>query len=160
MIFPFTVKYTKRVGRRLSETETISALHSIKSIVEVRFAENIQIKKNKLTFNVSLFGQGWNWSIMAPLEKGEIEIGTSGHETVFKYEIFMFRLAVIALVASLIFAVVSGNVGIGSFMFIFLFGCNWLMAVIRHRRLLSYMVLKIMSMNPNEGISKAPLPIN
>src|SRR5690348_13327979 len=98
MIFPFTIKYTQRLSKGLSDDETLTALNRIKAIIEDASADDIEIKKDELIFRVNLLGLRWNWNIMVPIEKGEIKISRTDKETTLTYEIFMFRLAIITII--------------------------------------------------------------
>ena len=136
MIFPFTISYTRRLSKKLSDNETARALNQIKTIIEKKTAEDIEIKKDSLTFKVSLFGLRWNWNVMVPIEKGQFNLVTSDNTTTLTYEFFMYRMLIITSIMSIFGGLVSGQIGVGIFFFTVLFGLNWITALIRHNGLI------------------------
>lgn len=143
MTFPFTIKYTRRLSKKLTDNEATWILNEIKAVIEDKTAEDIEIKKDLLTFKVSFLGQRWNLNIMVPIEKGEFRIVTSENESTVTYEIFMYRLSIISTIMAVIGGFSSRLLGVGIFFFIGLFGLNWITAVIRHNGMFNDIVERI-----------------
>ena len=136
MTFPFTIKYTRRLSKKLTDNEATWTLNEIKAVIEDKTAEDIEIKKDLLTFKVSFLGQRWNWNIMVPIEKGQFNLVTSDSTTTLTYEFFMYRMLIITSIMSIFGGLVSGQIGVGIFFFTVLFGLNWITALIRHNGLI------------------------
>ncbi len=134
MIFPFTIRYTRRLSKKLSDNETAQALIQIKTIVEKKTAEDIEIKKDSLTFKVSFFRFAWNWNIMSPIEKGQFKLITSDNTTTLTYEFFMYRIIVITTIFSIFAGLFSGQIGAVIFFFTASW-LNWVITLIRHNGL-------------------------
>jgi hypothetical protein len=136
MIFPFTISYTRRLSKKLSDNETARALNQIKTIVEKKTAEDVEIKNNSLTFKVSFLRPTWNWNIMVPIEKGQFNLVTTDSATTLTYEFFMYRMFIITSIMSTFGGLVSGQIGVGIFFLTVLLWLNWGIALIRHNGLL------------------------
>ncbi len=143
MSFPLTIKYSRRLDKKLSDDEVSLILNYIGKAIEKRSAEDIKIRENSLTFKSSLLGARWNWNIMVPIEKGKFILTNSDNETFLTYEIFMYRLAIIAAIMSLLGSMGTRLVWVGVYFFAVLFGLNWITAVIRHKTMFSDLVIDV-----------------
>lgn len=142
-MFPFTINYTRCLGRKLSNIEIVDALNQIKVILEDKTAEDIKIVDSQLTFNAGFFGFRWNWNIMVPIDGGKIILKSTDTETVLVYTIFMHRLFIVTAVMSVFMGLASRQIGVGLFCFAWLCGANWVTGVLRHRGLIKGIAKKI-----------------
>ena len=140
MSFPLTFKYSTQLHKQLSDKEASVVLDYIGEEVGKRSAEDIEIDNSSLTFKSSFLGPRWNWNIMAPIEKGKLTLENSDNRTLLTYEIFMYRLAIIATVLSVIGGISTGSIWVGVYFFTGLYGLNWITAVMRHKSMFNDIV--------------------
>jgi hypothetical protein len=86
MIFPFTIRYKRRLSSKTNITDNSEILDCIKKIVEKNKGKAVEVSSNKLCFKVGFWV--FSWDFFAQIEKGIFTV--EGGE--FTFEFFMFRL--------------------------------------------------------------------
>lgn len=143
MIFPFTIKYSKRLKEKVSHVDTERAMKYIGDFITKKTAEDITIAGNELTFKSGFFRMRWSTNIMGTIEKGKFNLIDNGIENVLTYEISMYRFFVIVTLMSLGMATVAHQPWFGILCFVWLGGMNWITSFIRHRNMLGDIVVGI-----------------
>jgi hypothetical protein len=136
MVFPFTIKYSKRLKEKVSSSDTEKVLSYIGDFITKKTGEDIIIDKNELTFKSGFFRMRWSSNIMGVIEKGKFNLIDNGNENVLTYEFFMYRIFAIVAVMSIVMGIVSQQPWFGVVCFAWVGGMNWLVAIIRHRNML------------------------
>ena len=136
MIFPFTIKYSKRLKEKVSAADSNRAMTYIEDFITKKTAEDITIEGNELTFKSGFFRMRWNTNIMVAIEKGKFNLIDNGNESVLTYEFFMYRIFAIVAVMSVFMGTASQQPWFGVLCFAWLGGMNWLVAIVRHRSML------------------------
>jgi hypothetical protein len=136
MIFPFTIKFSKRLKEKVSAADIDIAMTYIKKFIIKKTAEDIIIDRNELTFKSGFFRMRWSTNIMGTIEKGKFNLIEDGNESVLTYEFFMYRIFTIVAVISIFMGTISHQPWLGVICFVWLGIMNWVIAIIRHRNML------------------------
>ncbi len=151
MIFPFSIKYSARLSDNFDKDRNKETLKYIEDFITKKTADDIVIEDEKLTFKSNFFRARWNTNVLGPIERGVFTIIDKGDKTILTYEFFMYRLFIIVTIMSVFVGTASKGVSIGILCFLWLGGMNWLIAIIRHKRMLKEIVKGIDSI-----VSKSP----
>lgn len=144
MSFPFSIKYVALINENINEKNAQLILNYIKNFIEQKTADNIVIKDNTLSFKSSFFKPGrWNTNILVPIEKGVFQLFNEGNNSMISYEIFMYHLFIGTILISVFMAIFSGLFWVGFIAFFWLGVMNWIVALIRHKRMLIQIALNI-----------------
>jgi len=136
MIFPFSIKYSVRLRYNFECERNKKALKYIEDFISKKTADDIVIEDDRLTFKSKFFRWRWNTNILAPIEKGVFKIIDKDDNTILTYEFFMYRLFIIVTIVSAFVLNSSQSLLVGILCFLWLGGMNWLIAIIRHKRML------------------------
>lgn len=87
---------------------------------------------------------------MATVDKGYFRVDSDKQRLVYNYS--TLRMMLITLVMSLLFGILSQNIIVGVVFFCWLFGMNWVVAVIRHFLFMKRLIKRIIpEYNPTDG---------
>ncbi len=143
MAFPFSIKYSAQLKNYASDRNK-ETLEFIEDFITQKTGDDIVIEGNKLTFKSKLFKWGrWNTNILVTIEKGVFTIIDKGDRTILTYEFYMYHLFIAVTFFSAFIATVSQQIWDGILSFIWLGGLNWLIAIVRHKMMLSEIAKKI-----------------
>lgn len=138
MIFPFSIKYTVELVESFTAKDNKKTLEFIEEYILKKTGEDIVVEENKLTFKTRFFSfKRGKSNILAPIEKGVFVIVAKGDRTLLTYEFYMFRLFVIVTIMSIFTTIFSQKIGDGVYLFLWLGGLNWIITIIRHKRMLN-----------------------
>ena len=157
MVFPFTIKYSKRLKEKVTASDTTNVLDYIGDFVTKKTAEDITVDGNELTFKSGFFRMRWSSNIMGVIEKGKFNLIDNGNETVLTYEFFMYRTFAIVAVMSLVMGTVSRQPWFGVLCLAWIGGMNWLTAIIRHRNMFGNIVAGIDNLIKTKSYDKKEL---
>ena len=160
MTFPFSIKYSARLGDNFTSGRIKETLEFIEEFITKKTGDGIIIEDNKLTFKSKFFKWGrWNTNILVPIEKGVFIIVDKGDRTLLTYEFYMYHLFIAVTIMSTFIASVSQQVWVGILCFLWLGGMNWLTAIIRHKMMLNEIAKEIDNLinNPKEYGKKGSL---
>jgi len=144
MTFPFSIKYSVRLGDTFTSERNKETLEFIEKFMIEKTGEEIVIDDNKLTFKSKFFKRGrWNTNILATIEKGVFIIVDKGDRTILTYEFYMYHLFIAVTIMSAIMATVFQQVWFGIICFLWLGGMNWLIAIFRHKMMLTEIAKEI-----------------
>lgn len=132
MIFPFSIKYTKRLKNKVAPDDIDKTMRFIEDFISKKSGEDIKIEGNILTFIKTLSGSTWRTNILEPTEKGEFVLLNTEDNSFLTYEFFMYHLFIMVTLASVFIAAVSYNVWYGIACFTWLGVMNWIIVLIRH----------------------------
>jgi hypothetical protein len=139
MVFPFSIKYSKKLADSMLKSDKDLLLTHIAEFLKKRKARNIKVSDNQLEFSTSLFEIGWgiNLNVIMPIEKGKFIIVSNGNKERLTYEFSMYRLILVALIGSIFVGLVGSDLSMGLIFFGFLGGLNWIIALIRQGLMLN-----------------------
>jgi hypothetical protein len=149
MIFPFTIKYTKKLQEQITPYNLDNVLNYISNIILDKDGEEIHIDKNQLIFKSSFFNFRWNTHIFNPIEKGKFTIINTQNESFVTYDFYMFRM----------FAIFSGFLIYIGYNFqniemvlpiLGVLVINWIITLIRHKFMFNRIISGINKLNITE----------
>ncbi len=146
MAFPFSIKYSARLSDNFASDRNRNreALEFIEDFVTKKTGDDIVIAGDKLTFKSKFFKWGrWNTNILVPIEKGVFIFVDNGDKTILTYEFYMYHLFIAVTIMSAFMATVSQQLWFGIICFLWLGGMNWLIAIIRHKMMLTEIAKEI-----------------
>jgi hypothetical protein len=143
MIFPFSIKCTRKFKDKISLGETVVVMTYIQDFMARKTCKTITINGHLLTYKPGSFRNKWNTDILATVEKGKFEFVNTGTESILTYEFFMYHLFLWTSLMSILIGVISADIWIGVFCFAWLGVLNWIIAIFRHRLMLKDIVLGI-----------------
>lgn len=146
MLFPFSIKYQKRLKGKLTQDDRISTMNYIEFFIRERKGDVLSTTEAELNFKSSLF-RGHSLDILGPIEKGKFRIIQKNENMVLTYEFFMYRLFIIATIISVAVGLGTKELNLGIIAFFWLGIVNWLIALIRHRIMLVDITKEIDSNN-------------
>ena len=155
MIFPFSIKYSARLGDGFASDRNKEALEFIEDFITKKNADVIIIENDKLTYRKKFFGSrnSFKTDILINVEKGVFRIVEKGGTTILTYEFYMYHLFITATIGSVFMATilsvfmftVSLQVCFGIICFLWLGGMNWLISIIRHKMMLNEIAMEIVN---------------
>ena len=130
-MFPITISFTKHLNVTDSNS-LMQMFNSIQSKLKNLRVDKIVYNNTHIDFKNS-FGNGQgSWHLMAPVDSGYFDYNQV--TLIMKYKISTLRMFLFALAFSCIVYILSNSIGTGLFMFLWLYGANWIVAVIRHHK--------------------------
>ena len=151
MIFPFKIKFSTQIIGTISPENSQLIVNFIKDYIVKRKGQDIKIEKDHLTFKTNLFKMS-SFDILSPVEKGIFYIKVKEQNLSLVYEIFMFRLFIISIIMSIIFGILTTDIRIGIFAFLWLGGMNWITAILRNRIMLNKIAKGIVTLQSKKQI--------
>jgi len=143
MIFPFSIRYSVRLSDHFFTNRNKEALKYIESYITSKKGKDIVIDDDRLTFKSKFFTGRSNGNILVPIEKGIFTIVDKGDQVILTYEFYMYRLFIVVAIMSVFMAISANRIWIGILCFLWLCGMNWLLTLIRHRRMLKKIAMAI-----------------
>ena len=143
MIFPFSIKCKRKFKEKISAENIDIVISYIQDYIDAKTCENTSINGHQLTFKTGSFRNKWNTDILATVERGKFELLNRRNESTLTYEFFMYHLLLGASLMSILIRLFSSNIWTGIFCFAWLGGMNWIIAIIRHRKMLKDIVIEI-----------------
>ena len=156
IMFPFSIKYSKRLIENVSIDDTEVIMNYISDFIKNKSGSDIILNGNQLIFSSRLFEIGWgiNLNILTPIEKGKFNLISNGNKCILSYEFFMYRLFIIVSLFSIIAGLADSNIWTGLICFAFLGVLNWTIAIIRHQRMFAEIISSIDNLiNEKKGSS-------
>jgi len=150
VMFPFSIKYSAQLSGNITSNEYELVLNYIKEFVEKKTADDVIVWENGLEFKSRLFRWRSRNNIMSSIDKGEFYILNKENRTILIYEIYMYFLLLSALGFAVIIGIITRNSALSAFVLLFMGGLNWLVAIIRHKYMLSALKKKINTLISSE----------
>ena len=131
-MFPFNIKYQRELNVNSDSSQIFDIIE--KELVRLKIDK---IKRSDLEINFDnsfLNGQG-RWHLMAPIDKGYLKLDYQLKK--LEYSFSVIRTFYITLGMSLFFGLISQSYWIGIIFFLWLFGMNWTITLIRQNKFLN-----------------------
>jgi hypothetical protein len=111
-------------------------------LIELELDE-IKVDGNRVKFKNRFFNGQPRWHLMAPIDSGYFDYNSIRRTLV--YEFSTTRAFLVVLAISIFFGIISGSTGVAVFMFLWLYGMNWIICIIRHNRFLNELISEMRS---------------
>jgi hypothetical protein len=141
-MFPLTIK----LERDLYFGEMDLHDHILKFISEKLIElelDEIKVDGNRVKFKNRFFNGQRRWHLMATIDSGYFDYNNIRKTLV--YEFSTTRAFLVVLVMSVFFGIISGSIGMSAVIFLWLYGMNWIICVIRHNRFLNELISEMRS---------------
>ena len=136
-MFPFSVTFTSQIKTTISIVNKSKCLAYLNNYIEKHEGEDIFISENKIFFKPKFrfFGSGWHK--FSNIEKGQFVL--TDNKLLFKC--YMYRLLIITTVLALYMGYSTKEVFVGVFFFLALGGGNWIINLIKFKRMTSELAI-------------------
>ncbi len=125
-MFPLNIKY----NRKLNTNSEISQIFDLIENELIRLKiDKIQRSEFKINFKNSFFNGQGRWHLMAPIDKGCLKL--DGKSNNLEYSFSVIRTFYISLAFSLFFGLISKSYKFGIIIFLWFFGMNLIITLIR-----------------------------
>jgi hypothetical protein len=155
MIFPFAIKYSKRLKYKVAESDTMKIMSYIHDFIITERAKNIKIEGKELTFSSSLFSGRFGKNKLELIEKGKFILVEKNGNFFLTYEIFMHRYLIISCILALLIGIMMHEIWVG-IAFIALFIVRfWIMTFFLNKSMFREITSGINNMIANESFNNA-----
>jgi hypothetical protein len=130
-MFPFDISFTKHLSINDSNLMTL-VFDCIQSKLEKLKVDKVVYENGRIDFkNNFLNGQG-RWHLMAPVDGGYFDYSQAA--STLKYSISTLTVFIFSFAFSCIVYFLSNSWTAGLFILLWLYGANWIIAMIRHQK--------------------------
>lgn len=140
------VSITDKTAKGVSE----KVLGALVQRIQAEKPNKFSCYQHKITFAGSFFRLGWNWNLFTSISKGEIHVSRLNGNLLVSYKLWFTSLLIITSIATAIFGFLilhSGfniqNLAVAIGIWIWLFGGNFLITVLRFHFLIRSIVKKV-----------------
>ena len=136
-MFPFTVTCTSKIDSINGSIDKSKCLAYLNNYIEKYKGEDIFISENQIFFRPKfrIFASGWYK--FSNIENGEFVL--TDNTVSFKFS--MYRLLIITTIMSIFMGFSSDEVFVGVFFFLALAGGNWVINLIKFRKMTSELAI-------------------
>lgn len=132
-MFPFSITLRQKTNIALTEDNKQKLFETIKFLLSQHYARNTKVSPFELSFTTKFFEIAWgiNLDVLSPIDKGNFMIESKEGKINLSYTFYMYKLLFLALIFSILFALIDSSLLGGLICFIVLGIINWLIAVTR-----------------------------
>lgn len=130
MPFPFTIRYTTTLTGPIAISQQISLEVIINTLKDMK-AGYITSTQSSVGYKGS--SSGWNWNLFRGVDGGKFTLIEADGKLMLTYEIYFYRLFLLAALGGLWISITSGLWWFGFIAFSWLGGVNWVASWLRHR---------------------------
>jgi hypothetical protein len=158
-MFPFKIRYSTKI-EGVATPDLIQAMLDVsRDLLREYGADFFSRESNRITFENRFFKLTSNWNLMVAADAGFVEISNSEENKIkVRYGFTLTRILVLSFLISIIILIVSREIYFSIFAFFVLGFLIWLIAIARHRYVLTmivdrieHRVLKINKLRTNGG---------
>ena len=130
-MFPFTITFQSKIRKTNGSIDKIKCLSYLNNFIERHEGQEVYVSNDMISFKPKfrLFASGWHKFSL--FEKAEFSL--PGNTLVLK--IFLYRLLIGATVMSVWGGYMAQQFFAGIFFFLALAGGNWVMALVKYRKM-------------------------
>jgi|TARA_B110000902_G_C13896170_1_gene432525 hypothetical protein len=125
-MFPLNIKYKRILNSNSNSGQILDQIE--KELTRLKI-DKTQRSDLKINFENSFFNGQGRWHLMAPVDKGYLKLNKNIKE--IEYSFSVVRTFYIASGMALFFGLISQSYWIGIIFFLWLFGMNWIITLIR-----------------------------
>jgi hypothetical protein len=142
-MFPFTVRYTQRFEKKISISDTAEIIAYIKDFLSQKTVDEVEVEGNTVTYSSWKYKFRWAHDILTPVNKGIFQLGFKDNGCQLTYQFFMQKLFLVSFAVSILAGVSVLSFLVSAIFFGITAITGWLIAIIRHRLMLSEVVFDI-----------------
>ena len=146
-MFPLSIKYQLELN---VNSENSQIFDIIEKELERLKIDKIKRSDLEINFENSFFNGQGRWHLMAPVDKGYLKIDRKLRT--LEYSFSVIRTFNIALAFSILFGLISQNYWIGIIFFLWFFGMNWIITLIRQNLFMNKLKSKLIEKNTTHNI--------
>ncbi|MCL5247746.1 hypothetical protein M4I21_18175 [Cellulophaga sp. 20_2_10] len=141
-MFPLIIKYKRELTENIESQQVFDVIEKelIRLGVDKFKHSDLEIKFKNSFFN----GQG-RWHLMAPVDKGYFKLDRKLWK--LEYSFSVIRTFYISLAFSFFFGLISQSYKFGIIIFLWFFGMNWIITLIRQNVFMNKMKRKLIKKN-------------
>ncbi|WP_339662457.1 hypothetical protein [Croceibacter atlanticus] len=128
-MFPFNIKYKRILSSKSDSGQVFDQIE--KELTRLKI-DKIHRSELKIEFENSFFNGQGRWHLMAPVDKGYLKLDSNLKK--LEYSFSVVRTFYITSIMALFFGLISQNYWIGIIFFLWLFGMNWIITLIRQNQ--------------------------
>ena len=137
-MFPLNIKYKRILNSNSNSGQILDQIE--KELTRLKI-DKTQRSDFKINFENSFFNGQGRWHLMAPIDKGYLKLNKNMKE--IEYSFSVVRTFYIASGMALFFGLISQSYWIGIIFFLWLFGMNWIITLIRQNIFLNKLKSKL-----------------
>jgi hypothetical protein len=128
-LFPFNIKYKRILNSKSDSRQVFDQIE--KELTRLKI-DKIRRSELKIEFENSFFNGQGRWHLMAPVDKGYLKLDSNLKK--LEYSFSVIRTFYITSMMALFFGLISQSYWIGIILFLWLFGMNWIITLIRQNQ--------------------------
>jgi hypothetical protein len=128
-LFPFNIKYKRILSSKSDSRQVFDQIE--KELTRLKI-DKIRRSELKIEFENSFFNGQGRWHLMAPVDKGYLKLDSNLKK--LEYSFSVIRTFYITSMMALFFGLISQSYWIGIIFFLWLFGMNWIITLIRQNQ--------------------------
>ena len=125
-MFPFNIKYKRILNSKSDSRQVFDQIE--KELTRLKI-DKIRRSELKIEFENSFFNGQGRGHLMAPVDKGYLKLDSNRKK--LEYSFSVIRTFYITSMMALFFGLISQSYWIGIIFFLWLFGMNWIITLIR-----------------------------
>jgi hypothetical protein len=142
-MFPFTVRYSRRFKKKVSVSQTEEIIAYIKDFLSKKTVDEVVVGGNTVTYKSWHYKFRWAHDILVPVNKGIFQLEFKEEGCRLTYQFYLQKWFLVSLAISLLAGVPVQSFLIAVIFFGAILITGWLIAIIRHRLMLSEIVFDI-----------------
>ena len=139
-MFPLNIKYKRKLNSNSDSGQIFDQIE--KELIRLKI-DKIQRSDLKIKFENSIFNGQGNWHLMASVDKGYLKLNRNLKE--LEYSFSVTRTFYITSAMALFLGLMSQSYWFGIISFLWLFGMNWIITLIRQNLFLNKLIWGILS---------------
>ncbi len=141
-MFPLNIKYRRELNSNSKSSQIFDLIE--KELTRLKI-DKIQRSELKIDFKNSFFNGQGRWHLMAPVDKGYLKLDRELRK--LEYSFSVIRTFYISLAFSLIFGLISQSYRFGIIIFLWFFGMNLIITLIRQNVFMNKLKNKLTEKN-------------
>ena len=128
-MFPLNIKYIRNLNSKSDSRQILDQFE--KELTRLKI-DKIQRSELKVEFENSFFNGQGRWHLMAPIDKGYLKLDNNLKK--MEYSFSVVRTFYITSIMAIFFGIISQSYWIAIILFLWLFGMNWIIILIRQNQ--------------------------
>lgn len=141
-MFPLNIKYNRKLNTKSEISQIFDLIEN--ELIRLKI-DKIQRSEFKINFKNSFFNGQGRWHLMAPIDKGYLKL--DGKSNNLEYSFSVIRTFYISLAFSLFFGLISQSYKFGIIIFLWFFGMNLIITLIRQNVFINKLKNKLSEKN-------------
>lgn len=138
-MIPFSTTFTSKIKTSDASIDKRKCLTYLNNYIEKYNGEDIFISENTIFFKPKFRFFGSGWYKFSNIEKGEFVLTDNS----ISFKFYMYRLLIIATIMAAYMGYSTKEVFVGIFFFLVLGGGNWVIALIKFRKMTNELAITL-----------------